>query len=137
VFPELPSLPLFKGAGCWISVVVVLDKEFLRYGLDFDKRLPTGACLGGVLTGVTVAPGRNVFPGPSSWEGSGACSGSRRYFVAWAGLSALSGENIVGQQHRSLTYPVLVACIHLFGYFSVDYTRSVPKYQLKIRRRQR
>ena len=81
-------LPLFSDTDRLTSDVVLLDKEPLRYGFVLDRRRPI-CCLGGACTGGTVPPARKLFPGPSSWEGSGAFKGSRRYFVAWERMSAL------------------------------------------------
>ena len=61
-----------------MSAVPVLEFEILRYGLFLLNLLPGDGSEGGGLTGATVAPGRNVVPGPVSCDGSGAVRGSRR-----------------------------------------------------------
>lgn len=64
------------------SEVVEVVPELLRYGLVFDSLRPGGDCGVDGFTGA-AAPGRKVLPGPSSWKGSGALRGSRRYLVAF------------------------------------------------------
>lgn len=61
--------------------------------------------------GLTTSSGRNVEPGPVSFDGSGALRGSSRYSVAWYGGVSKKTRHYVRCQ---LPYPVLVARLHLF-----------------------